>query len=174
MPVDPNPYLLSDGRIRLYYFDIGEARSMMGSKPATPPTNKIYSAISTDGIHFTAEDGVRFEQQEIFDPNVIKVGDTWRLYVGTGSNKVLSATSSDGLTFTYEGVAVDGGAVPDVYYTGEEYILYTAGIDIYTSTDGKTFTSTNNSFRSSAGMVTADPGVIKLSDGTYLMVYKTK
>lgn len=163
--VDPDPYLLPDGRIRLYYFDISKTMTEGLEK------NSIYSAISDDGLNFTEEEGVRFKYPAIFDPEVIKVGNLWRMYVGTDGQKVLSATSSDGLTFTYEGVALSGGAIPNVVYENGKYYLFTGGIEISTSSDGKTFTKTSNRFDS--GSLTADPGVVKLSDGSYFMVYKT-
>lgn len=166
---DPDPFLLPDGRIRLYYFDINADRIKM--QTGGPRINKIYSAISTDGVNFKQENGVRFEHEMIFDPDVIKVENTWRMYAGTDKNKVISATSSDGLTFTYEGVAAENAGVPNVYHDGTKYLLFTAGIEIFTSTDGKTFTKTSSSFRVSGG-VTADPGVVKITDGKYLMVYK--
>lgn len=163
--VDPTAFLLPDGRIRLYYFDIATTRA------GGLQNNTIYSAISTDGLNFTEEAGIRFKYPAIFDPCVIKIGDTWRMYVGTDDQKVLSATSTDGLTFTYEGVALTGGAIPKVVYENGTYYLFTGGIEISTSTDGKTFTKTSNRFDS--GALTADPGVVKISDGRYLMVYKT-
>lgn len=168
-PADPSPILLSDGRIRLFYFDILEGRNAKGRKT----TNKIYSAISTDGVNFTEEDGVRFEYDGIFDPDIIKVSDNlWRMYVGNmDGSKVYSATSTDGMTFTYEGIAYSGGAIPNVIFENGKYYLFTGGIDISTSVDGKIFARTTNRFDS--GKLTADPGVIKLPDGTYLMVYKT-
>jgi hypothetical protein len=170
VPVDPAPFLLSDGRIRLYYFDINEQRISQNQEA----TNKIYSAISTDGINFVQEDGVRFERKGIFDPDVIEVNDRWRLYVGDiEGNEVISAVSSDGLSFTEEGTALDGGAVPDVFFKNDIYYLYTAGIDISTSQNGASFTKTLYSFRLQ-GKVTADPSVIELDDGTYIMLYKTQ
>lgn len=165
--VDPAPYLLEDGRIRLYYFDIN------GSK--NPGADfKIYSAASEDGIYFEEEEGVRFSNPGTLDPDVIKVGDVWRLYTGAiESNSTISATSSDGLNFEYEGVAFQGGAVPDVFYKEGTYYLYTAGIDVSTSEDGANFIKAGGHFQSKIGMVTADPSVVELSDGTYLMMYKT-
>lgn len=163
--VDPCPYLLPDGRIRLYYFDISTTRTGQKSN------NVIYSAISDDGINFTEEDGVRFSYADIYDPDVINVNGTWRMYVGTGSQKVLSATSTDGLTFTYEGVALEGGSIPNVVFENNKYYLYTGGIEISTSSDGKTFTKSTNRFDS--GKLTADPGVAKIADNKYIMVYKT-
>ena len=159
---------LPAARIRLYYFDIAPMKN-----PSAKGKNRIYSAVSTDGLNFTQEDGVRFENDDIFDPDVIKVGDTWRLYVGSPKGQqVISAISTDGLNFTEEGVAYTGSSVPNVIYENGTYYLYTAGIQIATSTDGITYTKTKNSFRSS-GSVTADPGVVKISDKKYLMIYKT-
>ena len=171
VPVDPAPFLLSDGRIRLYYFDINEQRI----SPNQEATNKIYSAISTDGIHFVQDDGIRFERKGIFDPDAVEVNGTWRLYVGDiEGNEVISAVSSDGLSFTEEGTAFSGGAVPDVFFKDGTYYLYTAGIDISTSQNGANFSKTPYSFRSQQSMVTADPSVIQMDGGTYMMLYKTK
>jgi len=168
VPVDPAPFLLEDGRIRMYYFDIN-VRETPGE------INKIYSAISSDGLRFVQEEGVRFAKQGILDPDVVKVGETWRMYVGdVEKNLVFSATSKDGLNFNEEGMAYQGGAVPDVFYDNNKYYLYTAGINIATSTDGTRFGAPVGSFRSDLGMVTADPSIIKLSDGNYIMFYKTK
>ncbi len=163
--VDPCPFVLPDGRTRLYYLDINATRS------GSLDNNAIYSAISDDGLNFTEEAGVRFKYKGIFDPDVINVNDNWRMYVGTDDQKVLSATSIDGLNFTYEGVAFTGGAIPNVVYEDEKYYLYTGGIEISTSTDGKSFTRTGNRFDS--GALTADPGVARITDDQYIMVYKT-
>ena len=169
VPVDPAPFLTNDGRIRLYYFDINEERS--GN---TGADNKIYSAISTDGISFT-EEGICFTKNGVYDPDVNLADDVYRLYVGDlEGNRVISATSTDGLSFIEEGIAYTGGAVPDVFYKNGTYYLYTAGIDISTSTDGATFTKSNYRFESEINMLTADPSVIELNDGTYMMLYKTK
>jgi len=127
----------------------------------------------TIGIHFTQENGVRLTRNGAFDPDVERDGNMWRMYVGTlEGNQVVSASSTDGLNFTEEGVAFMGGAVPDVYHADDLWYLYTAGINIATSTDGKTFVATGESFHSSNSMVTADPSVVKLSSGKYLMLYK--
>jgi hypothetical protein len=164
--VDPAPFLLEDGSIRLYYFDISK------TKTEGLENNSMYSAISKDGVNFTQEDGIRFKYPGIFDPCVIKTGDTWRMYVGTDDGKVLSTISEDGLEFTYEGVALNDGTIPNVIYENDTYYLFTGGIDISTSEDGKTFTKTSSRF--DAGKLTADPGVVKLGPNNYFMVYKTK
>jgi len=171
VPVDPAPLLLNDGRIRLYYFDINEERSSTNPERK----NKIYSAISSDGINFVQENGIRFSEKNIYDPDVILVNNTYRMYVGEiPNNRVISATSSDGLNFIEGGVAYNDGAVPDVFFKNNTYYLYTAGIDISTSADGTSFTKTSYRFESELGMLTADPSVIELNNGEYMMFYKTK
>ena len=92
----------------------------------------------------------------------------------SAGNCVISAVSSDGLSFTEESIAYNGGAVPDVFFKNDIYYLYTVGIDISTSSDGITFSKSDYSFNSETGMVTADPSVIELDNGTYMMFYKTK
>ena len=170
---DPDPVLLEDGQIRLYYFDINDSRLNPGPNGIEPP-QRIYSAISSDGIHFTQENGVRFVREGAFDPDVERDGNTWRMYVGTPDNEVVSAISTDGLNFTEEGVAFSEGAVPDVFHEGSTWYLFTAGINIATSPDGKVFTPTGDTFHSPNTTITADPSVVKLSSGKYLMIYKIK
>jgi hypothetical protein len=166
--VDPAPFLLSDGRIRLYFFDIADTR-------VPGRSGKIYSALSDDGVSFVLEQGIRLERQAgLFDPDVTWVDGNWFMYVGDGAGQnTIVATSSDGMTFVEKGVAYTGGAIPNVFYNGEKFFLYTGGIDIATSSDGLTFTKTNFRFDSSYGL-TADPGVIQLGTNNYLMVFKTK
>lgn len=168
--VDPAPFLLDDGRIRLYYFDISKTMTE-GTKD-----NSMYSAVSSDGINFKEESGVRFKYDSIYDPDVIKVGDSWRMYVGyaaiNNEPKVISATSADGLKFEYEGMALDKNSIPNAVFENNTYYLFTGGINISTSKDGKTFTQTSNRF--DPGKLAADPGVAKIGEGEYFMVYKTK
>lgn len=171
---DPAAVITDDGQIRLYYFDINEPRI---NKPASgiEPSNKIYSAISDNGVNFTQEDGVRLEYQGAFDPDVLWVDGTWYMYTGDlQGNKVNLATSSDGLTFTHQGTAYQGGAVPDVWHEDGSWHLYTVGINIATSSDGITFTDSLKRFTDPNFMVTADPSVVRLSNEFYLMLYKVK
>jgi len=167
--VDPDPFLLPDGRIRLYYFDISTTKS-----DPKLEQNAIYSAISEDGINFTEEEGYRLKYPAIFDPDVIKNGSNWLMYAGTDKQDVIVAKSDDGLKFNYETKVFSGGAIPNVVKTDEKYYLYTGGIEISSSADGKKFITSDNRFETTLNGITADPGVTKLKDGSYFMVYKTK
>ncbi len=169
---DPDPVLLADGRIRLYYFDINDNRIN-----GPDATFKIESAISNDGEHFTQEDGIRFERPAAaggVDPDVELIDGTWYLYVGSvGGNTVVGATSKDGMTFTEAGPVYSEGAVPDVVQAGDgQFYLFTAGINYAVSQTPLFFFQPSGSFHSSLGKVTADPSVVQLPDGTYLMLFK--
>ena len=59
-PVDPDAFELPDGRLRMYFYDI-----------ANRSAHIMYSAISSDGVNFALEPGVRFQGSDIYDPNVI-------------------------------------------------------------------------------------------------------
>lgn len=171
---DPAAVVTDDGQIRLYYFDINEPR-LSNLVVEDEFTNKIYSAISDDGINFTQESGVRLEYPGAFDPDVLYADGTWYMYTGDlKGNKVNVATSTDGLTFTHQGTAYQGGAVPDVWHENGSWYLYTAGINIATSSDGLTFTDSLNRFSDPNFMVTADPSVVQLSNEFYLMLYKVQ
>jgi len=169
---DPTAIVTDDGQIRLYYFDINEPR--LGNLVIEDKfTNKIYSAISDDGVNFIQEEGVRFEREGAFDPDVLYVDGTWYMYTGDlQGNKVNVATSTDGLIFSHVGTAYQGGAVPDIWHEDGNWYLFTAGINIATGTDGLTFETTGQEFRDPNSRVTADPSVVQLNNGSYLMLYK--
>lgn len=170
--VDPDPYLLPDGSVRLYFFDI----NVRAQKSETAP-NSIYSAISTDGVNFVLDEGVRLTAANIFDPEVVKTDVGYRLYVGQyegQSNTVIAADSTDGLSFGETTLVYDEGGVPGVIRDGDRYLLYTVGITISSSADGLDFSERVGSFRSDMGMLTADPGVAQIAPGLYGMVYKYK
>ncbi|MBW1972709.1 MAG: hypothetical protein DRG20_01890 [Deltaproteobacteria bacterium] len=76
---NPSPIFLEDGRIRLYF--------RAGSKSAIG--NMIYSAISSDGLKWEIEDGIRitpskswraFDCHGVGFPNVIRLNHGYRIY----------------------------------------------------------------------------------------------
>jgi len=83
---DMSGAVLPDGRVRLYVF----------VNSGHPGQGSIRSAISPDGLHFTAEPGIRVDGGQA---RVVPLdGGGWRLFFTTIGG-IGSATSADGLTF---------------------------------------------------------------------------
>ena len=149
---------LGNGQYRMYYSLEPEVQGFNG---------QVYSALSTDGIKWTQENGER-KQMATF-PDVIKLSDgTWRMYF-QNAGVIKSATSSDGLTwkdepgtridknetgFNLESVGAqsttildDGtyimvyrGTIPEPYKTSEKVPNQNTQLYFYaTSKDGLTF-----------------------------------
>lgn len=82
---------LGDGRYRMYYSVEPE---VAGNKL------EVYSAISSDGVNWAKEDGIR--KEFAVTPSVVKLPDNkWRMYF-QNEQEIKSAISSDGLNFTDE------------------------------------------------------------------------
>jgi len=113
-PFDPTLVPLPDGRVRLYF--TGNLGRAFG--PSTPA---IHSAISTDGVNYTYEPGVRFgvEGRMVIDCAVVLHNGAFHLYVPDNGTPMppgpprspsapdrpregvaYHATSKDGLNFT--------------------------------------------------------------------------
>ena len=86
--------------------------------------------------------------------------------------KVLVATSQDGLSFEYQGVALEGGAIPNSHYENGKFYLYTGGIEISESSDGLNYKKTGQRFEAE-NTRTNDPSLVKVDNGNYFMFYKT-
>lgn len=159
-PADPDVMELPDGRLRMYFFRAGT----------------VYSALSSDGVRYTVEEGSRLTAEGIYDPNVIRLPDgRYRMYLNHGD--VTSASSDDGLTFALDdGVRVKGGAVPGAIVLPDGAIrLYTCteGISAYRSANGLDFTLEKRSVipPPAQGGPVCDPSVTATPTG-YLMIYK--
>ena len=102
----PFIHKLKDGKVRLYYCK----------------EEKILSAVSSDGLTFTKEQGIRISpgtefEAHVCDPTIVNLpGGKMRMYYkgantmkpGSGSiHKIYSAISSDGLNFQKEGLRID-------------------------------------------------------------------
>ena len=161
-PVDPDAFELPDGRLRMYFYDIADRSS-----------HKIYSAVSSDGVNFTLEPGIRFQAEKIYDPNVVLLPDgRYRMYLN--HTDIWSATSSDGLTFVQdEGIRVEKGAVPGAIVLPDGRVrLYVCnqGISVFESADGLAFERIAQGVIQRPG-ITCDPSVAATPDG-YILVYK--
>lgn len=82
---------LGNGNYRMYY----------SIEPEVPGNNlEVYSSISTDGINWTKEEGVRKTMAAF--PDVVKLTDgSWRMYF-QNAGVIKSAKSADGLNWTDE------------------------------------------------------------------------
>ncbi len=94
---DADVVSLENGTYRMYFGDVPSSKNFI---------HGIFSAISSDGITWKIEDGVR--QQNAAFPDVIKLKDgSFRMYF-QGGGGIQSAVSKDGLTWTQEtGVRMD-------------------------------------------------------------------
>ncbi len=113
---DPEVVLLPDDKLRIYYVVF----PMIGQPGMIDPEikNKVFSAVSSDGINFQEEDGVRFEHAQITDPDVVKIGDKWFMYLAQGP-RLIAATSPDGLSFQLEATIREQGSVSNTVPIGD-------------------------------------------------------
>jgi DNA-binding beta-propeller fold protein YncE len=184
-PFDPTLVTLPDGRVRLYF--TGNYLRQAGSTPA------IHSAISTDGVSYTYEPGVRFavEERAVIDCAVVLHNGVFHLYApdnGTGDNPGrrrenesaadrpregvgYHATSKDGLNFTRVADVTTTGNnrwLGNVQSDGGQLLFFGTGPGPWplTSSDGATWTAGTSKWR----LPGADPGAVKLKDGSWLVV----
>ena len=172
--VDPSIVQLDDGRLRLYFFG---PETIAGDPALAPGPHKVYSAISSDGINFTAETGVRFQDNNLTDPEVIRYGNQWFMYYSVGSATKL-AVGSDGLNFSAHMITGGNiGGVPGavVFDGGVRLFACGKGLTTTTASDGINFTKEQaDIFGGKIRGLVCDPAVIKMANGGYSMVYKTK
>ncbi|MBX7211866.1 MAG: hypothetical protein K1X78_26405 [Verrucomicrobiaceae bacterium] len=182
-PFDPTLVPLPDGRVRLY-FTSNRSRDFRLSTP------QIFSAISTDGLHYTFEPGVRFgvEGRIVIDCAVVLHQGTFHLYSpdnGTAhefqtnqdrrepprAGTAYHATSTDGLNFTrVDDIHLDdhdlrwlGNAQSD----GKTITFFATGRGVFTATssDGSSWTPSTD-YR----LAGADPGAVVTKDGWLMVV----
>lgn len=165
-PFDPTVVQLADGRYRLYFTSSAQGP---GGEPA------IYSAVSTDALHYAFEEGARFAPAGgTVDASVVSFGGQWHLFshnqkANTGLG--FHAVSSDGLTFQqlagvdvgagrqWIGNAVVAGGTLRYFGSGQ------GGIWSASSADGARWT-----LDSGIRVVGGDPSAVVLGDGQMLLV----
>ncbi len=176
---DPDAVLLDDGTFRLY-----TTFNLPGTR-----TEAIFRSEGTDGIHFTAE-GVAFQADPAaLDSNTYLVGDTWHMMTLSGqTTQSYEATSADGKTFaklsrkryTIKGEDIVMSNVIQIDGGYRMYGFTRTDIRSFFSKDGATWTADPGvrlALDASSGLESKyvkDPSVIRLKDGTYLMVYVTQ
>jgi hypothetical protein len=184
-PFDPTLVPLPDNRVRLYFTSL-KGRRFETSRPA------IYSAVSSNGVDFAVEPGVRFgiEGRPVIDCAVALHNGVFHLFSpdnGTNINPGFQqdqaekrpvegigyyATSRDGLNFIrQDDVRLDGGRrwLGNAQSDGSVLRFFGTGgrfgVWSASSTNGQLW-SVEEQFGRVPG---ADPGAVKLKDGNWLL-----
>jgi len=176
--VDPSVVQLEDGKIRMFFF----GSEITKEDPAkSEGDHKIYSAVSEDGIHFQAEPGVRFQMASITDPEVLRVGKEWLMFL-SGGQETLLARSSDGLNFTIDsGFHLEIGGVPGAVMLSDGSVrIFATGrggiVSAHFNPNSSSVPITEKGARVSAegAAIVADPACVKRLDGSYYLIFKKK
>ena len=167
-PVDPDAVVLSDDELRLYFFDFS-VNSPPPPPNSPPPTGYIYSATTTDGIHFVLDEGARLEHSPpVGDPDIVQLDDLWWLYTPRGAD-LLVYQSENGFDFTEADIINRVGMSSTVLRedgTLRQYYCATGGTHSHVSTDGLQW-SEEEGLRWEGACGAA---VEQLDDGTWVMV----
>lgn len=168
--VDPSVVRLDDGRFRLFYFGSEVTR---GDPASAKGPHRIYSAISKDGLAFEHEEGVRFEHERITDPDVVKIGDAWWMFLSAGQ-ETLVAKSDDGLKFEKVDRTFKGG-VPGALAVDKSVRVFTCRNGIvswFWDFKGDPKDEGVAIERGDGYKIAADPCAVRRDDGSYFMVFK--
>jgi hypothetical protein len=167
-PCDPDLVLLPDGRVRLYFTcDVhGDQRG----------TARTLSAVSTDCVAFELEQGERFADppNPVLDPSAIRIGGTWHLYVPrmAPGAPAYHLVSDDGLSFA----RAEDIRVPGVEFRGN-VIAVPGGYRFYGCGQPRAATAFSpdgyawSPEATESLPLSGDPGVVRLRDGSYLMLH---
>ena len=176
----PYVYKLKDGRFRMYYCGL---------------RGGIESAISSDGLNFQTESGLRLapiyggSETIICDPTLVELSDgRFRLYYkganiggGPAIHKIFSAISSDGLNFERERLVIDSDKTDDQSWASvpEAIKLSDGRVRLYyvsrscgrgcvvsaISSDGLNFTKEETKIYDYV-----DPSMTQLPDGRFFLI----
>jgi hypothetical protein len=177
---DPTLAIADNGQIRMYF-----SGSKTGTLTLLDSTVHTYSGISSDGVNYTFEPGVRvFVDDSItIDPAVVKLGSTWHYTCPRGAPQhgAHHFISTDGLAWTktttvasdmshnWTGNMLVDGTTLKFYGTPNPQ---TAAIWMNSSADGYSWSGyTNCTGAPTTNSVQADPAVVKLGANSYLMIY---
>lgn len=173
--VDPDVVRLPGGTLRLYYF----RGFFITPVPPDPPTNRIFSALSTNGLHFS-EEGIAFEYPGVADPSVVQTAaGHWLMACSrqTGSTtEIVLASSPNGKVFTYDRTFSPGG-IPELARLddGAIRLYYNAigGIVSKISYDhGVTWSNEPGLRLDSGGELVADPSVVRVNATSWYLFVK--
>ena len=178
MGVDPDVVALPGGGYRMY---------LTGSAIPGSPRIAIHYADSPDGVTWTYG-GIAFGRPDsILDSVTFRVGETWHMYTLSENTDMVHGVSPDGRTFTYLGKApilIDGKpfVLSQAAVTGDQMRVFGFGpggswISAVATSDGATWQPDAQPALvfdpSVESKFIRDPAVVKLANGSYLMVYAT-
>jgi hypothetical protein len=112
---DPDVVLLPNGKLRLFYVVMPMPTQPGAFDPQA--AHQVLSAVSSDGVSFKEEPGTRFERAQVTDPDVVRIGSRWLMYLSQGP-RLIAASSQDGLRFTFERVIREQGSVSATVHAG--------------------------------------------------------
>jgi hypothetical protein len=172
-PFDPTLVLTPGGDSLRIFFSSSDGLPMQG----LDSTVNTYSAIGTDGVHYSFEPGPRYDQlhKPVIDPAVAIFNGIWHYTAPAGAPQdgAYHCTASDGLTFTYANqIASDASH----NWTGNlmlesptELRFYGSGATIWyrQSSNGTAWAPNYINTNVNGG----DPSALKIGPGNYLMVY---
>ena len=165
---DPSVVQLDDGRLRLYFMNT------MGPNERTTP---IYSATSTDGVHFAMDDGIRLYSTD--NVEVVRVGADWFMFMSNyRTNQSAVATSKDGLTWVESpsGKTVPGSGIGACERDGElEYYTHSGiarGLVKYGFNEQTATADENDRMEWFSHGGAADASPVALPDGRTFIFYK--
>jgi len=179
---DPDIVYLQNGTYRLYYYE----NFMEDMDPAQiSGSHSICVAVSEDGINFDRV-GEVYAQEWITDPDVVQMGDVWRMFVSDGARVISTVSYDNGSTFTFECELQIGGSITSTVSVPGGYRMFYHAPEtppcIYStfSSDGVNWVK-DAGVRVSAGESGSldekgaeSASVIKMADGSYRLFYLSR
>jgi hypothetical protein len=169
-PFDPTLLLLDDGRLRMYFTSTHPDRR--------PPA--IYSAVSTDGVNYTFEPGVRLavDGEPVIDCAAVRLGKTTHLFSPVQhARRAYHAVSEDGVTFKrVDDASIDQDPARERNWLGCALATADGKIRFYGTgnrDDGWSATSTDGlTWKLDEGTrgLGLDPGVAPAGDGRFIAI----
>ena len=167
--VDPDLIVMPNGKLRLFYYVGYYTVPVKEPKP-----NKIYSAISSDGINFKSE-GTMVSLKNPTDPTVAMLKDgSFLLAVPQGEKSQINLyTSKTG--YNFKKLKTISGGIPELSVRSDGTINLTyqeKDMVLQTSVDGgKTWVKSSRNLLKGAPTGSSSPSILKLKGKESLMYY---
>ena len=176
---DPDVVRLDNGSYRMYYYG---APITEGDPALYPGPHKIYFQTSDDGINFQGECLAYEGEWRYADPDVIQMGNVWRMFLSKPPKTISTISHDNGLSFSFEReLPFDGSVTGTVAVPGGYRIYYHRGLPprIYSafSADGENWVEDAGVRLEAGGAGALDeggvesPSVVRMPDNTYRMYY---